>query len=137
MKLWILILTPTFLLITAPDIQAHNLVTVNGNTQDHQHVYRRQAYGKPLQQGHLYQAPGGSSTILWGSDARPEYGKSTARRSGPVIDDKKLKPGAIPNVSSKYGSAVNRYGKPVRGYGKPVPGYGKPVTGYGKPDRDN
>jgi hypothetical protein len=127
MKYWILILTPTFLLITAPDIQAHNLVTVNGNTQNHQHVYRRQEYGKPLQQGHYFRASGGSSRILWGSDARPEYGKSTVRRRGPVIDGQKLKPGAIHNGSKKYGSAVNRYGKPVRGYGKPVPDYGKPA----------
>ena len=128
MKYWILILTPTFLLTTAPGIQAHNLVSVNGKTQDHQHVYRRQEYGKPLQQGHLYQASGGSSTILWGSDARPEYGKSTVRRSGPVIGDKKPNPNVKPNGRKKYGSAV-------KGYGKPVQGYGKPVLGYGKPDR--
>ena len=120
MKYWILILVPTFLLATAPDIRAHNLVGVNGNTQDHQHVYRRQQYGKPLQQGHRVQSTGGNGTIVWGSDARPEYGKSTVRRSGPVIDDQKLKPGAKRNESNKYGSAVNRYGKAVRGYGKPV-----------------
>jgi hypothetical protein len=126
MKYWILILAATFLLITAPDIRAHNLVTVNGNTKDHQHVYRRQQYGKPLQQGHRVQSAGGSGLILWGSNARPEYGKSTVRRSGPLIDDQKQKPGAISNGNTKYGSAVNRYGKPVRGYGKPVQGYGKP-----------
>jgi len=137
MKHWILTLTPTFLLIAAPDIQAHNLITVNGKTSDHQHVYRRQEYGKPLQQGHHYQSSKGSGVILWGSDARPEYGKSTVRRSGPIIGDQNPRPGTIPNGNNKHGSAVNRYGKPVQGYGKPVQGYGKPVWGYGKSDRDN
>ena len=126
MKHWVLTLTPIFLLITAPGIQAHNLVTVNGKTSDHKHVYRRQEYGKPLQQGHYFQSAGGSGMILWGSDARPEYGKSTVRRSGPVIGDQKSGSGALPNGSNKYGSAVNRYGKPVQGYGKPVRDYGKP-----------
>ena len=126
MKYWILILSATFLLITAPDIRAHNLMAVNGKTQDHQHVYRRQQYGKPLQQGHRVQSAGGSGTIVWGSDARPAYGKSTVRRSGPVIDDQKSRSGAKPNGSNKYGSAANRYGKAVQGYGKPVQNYGKP-----------
>jgi len=119
MKYWNLILVQTFLLITAPDIRAHNLVTVNGNAQDHQHVYRRQQYGKPLQQGHLFKPPGGSGMILWGSSARPEYGKSVVRRSGPILDDQKPKPGAMPNGSKKFGSVVNGYGKPVRDYGEP------------------
>jgi hypothetical protein len=126
MKYWILTLSATFLLITTPDIRAHNLMTVNGKTQDHQHVYRRQQYGKPLQQGHLVQSAGGGGTIIWGSDARPAYGKSTVRRRGPVIDDQKSRSGAKPNGSNKYGSAVNRYGKAVQGYGKPVQNYGKP-----------
>jgi hypothetical protein len=126
MKYWILILSATFLLITAPDIRAHNLMAVNGKTQDHQHVYRRQQYGKPLQQGHRVQSAGGGGTIAWGSDARPADGKSTVRRSGPVIDDQKPGPGAKPNGSNKYGSAANRYGKAVQGYGKPVQNYGKP-----------
>jgi len=126
MKYWILILAPTFLLITAPDIRAHNLVTVNGNTQDHQHVYRRQEYGKPLQQGHLVQAPGGSSMIFWGSSERSDYGKSNVRRSGPIIGDHIHRPSAIPNGSKRYGAAVNGYGKAVNGYGKAVNGYGKP-----------
>ncbi len=121
MKYWILILVPTFFLITPPDIRAHNLITVNGNTQDHQHVYRRQQYGKPLQQGHLVQPPGGSSVILWGSGTRSDYGKSNVRRSGPIIGDQIHKPHAIHNGSKKYGSAVNGYGKAVNGYGKPNP----------------
>ena len=136
MKYWNLILSATFLLITAPDIQAHNLMAVNGKTKDHQHVYRRQEYGKPLQQGHRVQSAGGGGTIVWGSDARPAYGKSTVRRSGPIIDDQKPGSGALPNGSNKYGSAVNRYGKAVQGYGKAVQGYGKPVRDYGKPDRN-
>ena len=119
MRIWILILLPTFLLITAPDISAHNLVTVNGITQDHQHVYRRQQYGKPLQQGHLVQSPGGSGMILWGTDMRPEYGKSIVRRGGPIIDGQQSKSNAIPKSRKKYGSAVKGYGKPVRNYGKP------------------
>ena len=114
MKYLLLILVPILLLITAPDIRAHNLVTVNGNSQDHQHVYRRQEYGKPLQQGHLYQSPGGSSTITWGSGTRSDYGKSTVPRSGPIIDDQKSRPGAIPGKSEKYGSPVKGYGKPYR-----------------------
>jgi hypothetical protein len=126
MKYWILILVAIFLLITTPDIRAHNLIGINGSAQDHQHVYRRQQYGKPLQQGHRVQSTGRSGMILWGSDARPEYGKSTLRRNGPLIDDQKLRPGTIPNGSNKYPSAVNRYGKAVQGYGKPVRGYGKP-----------
>jgi len=129
MKYWVLILVATLLLITAPDIRAHNLVGVNGNSQDHQHVYRRQQYGKPLQQGHLVRSGRGNGIIIWGSDARPEYGKSTVRRSGSMINDQKLKPGAKPNESNKYGPAVNRYGKAVRDYGKPVRSYGKPDRG--------
>ena len=116
MKCWILILTPIFLLITAPDIQAHNLVTVNGNAQDHQHVYRRQQYGKPLQQGHLFQSPGGGSMIIWRSSTRSDYGKLNAGRDGPIIDDQRPKSGGMPNGSKKYGSAVKGYGKPRRNY---------------------
>ena len=119
MKYWILILLPTFLLIAAPDNSAHSLVTVNGNMQGHQHVYRRQEYGKPLQQGHLVQAPGGSSMIFWGSSERSDYGKSNVRRSGPIIGDHIHRPSAIPNRSKKYGAVVNGYGKAVNGYGKP------------------
>jgi hypothetical protein len=130
MKNWILILAPTFLMITAPDTRAHDVVTASGNAQGHQHVYRRQQYGKPLQQGHLVQSSGASSTILWGSVARYDYGKSTVRRDGPIIGDQKYRPGSKPRVSSKYGSAVS-------GYGKAVNGYGKPVNKYGKPDRNN
>jgi hypothetical protein len=130
MKIWILILAATFLMISAPDIRAHDVVTASGNAQSHQHVYRRQQYGKPLQQGHLVQSSGASSTILWGSVARHDYGKSTVRRDGPIINDKKYRPGAKPRANSKYGSAVN-------GYGKAVNGYGKPVISYGKPDRNN
>jgi len=115
MKYWILILLPTFLLIAAPDIRAHDLVTANGKNQDHQHVYRRQQYGKPLQQGHLIQSPGGSGMILWGSGSRSDYGKSTERRSGPIIDDQKPKPGAKSKGNQKFGSEVKGYGKPVRG----------------------
>ena len=126
MKNWILILAPAFLMISAPDIRAHNLFSASGNTQGHQHVYRRQQYGKPLQQGHLVQSPGASSTILWGSDARPEYGKSTVRRRGPIIEDQNYRPRPLPKVSSKFGSAVKGYGKAVNGYGKAVNGYGKP-----------
>jgi len=125
MKYRILILLPALLIITAPDIQAHNLVSATGYTQDHQHVYRHQQYGKPLQQGHRVQSSGGSGTILWGSDMRPEYGKSSVRRRGPIIDGHNSKPGKKTRPGSKYGSAVNGYGKPVSGYGKAVQGYGK------------
>ncbi len=118
MKYWILILPASFMLITAPDIQAHNLVAVYGQTQDHQHVYRRQQYGKPLQQGHLVGSPGGQRTIVWGL-TRSDYGKTTVRRRGPIIGEQYRKPGVIHIVSSKYGSAVNSYGKAVKGYGNP------------------
>jgi hypothetical protein len=57
--------------------------------------------------------------IFWGSSARSDYGKSTVRRSGPIIEDQYPKPGAISRESIKYGSAVNGYGKAVNGYGKP------------------
>jgi hypothetical protein len=126
MKYWILILLPAFLLITAPVTYAHNLLNVNGSSKDHQHVYRHQQYGKPLQQGHVVQSAGGNGTILWGSDMRPEYGKSNVRRTGPIIDGRHQKAGAGSNPKRKFGSAVNAYGKPVQGYGKPVQGYGKP-----------
>lgn len=115
----ILILLPTFFLINAPDIRAHNLITAKGTTQNHQHVYRRQEYGKPLQQGHLVQHSGGSSMIFWGSSARSYYGKSTVRRSGPIIQDQYPNLTATPKVSNKFGSTVKNYGKAVHGYGKP------------------
>ena len=113
MKYWILILAPTFLLFTAPASQAHNLVSVNGSTQDHQHVYRRQQYGKPLQQGHLVQTGGGNNTIIWGSGAQSDYGKSTIRRSGPIIDDQEQDPNA------KHKGKKRKFGSVVQGYGKP------------------
>ena len=109
MKYWILILAPTFLLISAPDIQAHNPTTVKA--QDHQHVYRRQQYGKPLQQGNLFQAPGGGSMILWRPGTRSDYGKLNGARSGPVIGVQNLKPGVKPKRSKKYGTPVYGYGK--------------------------
>lgn len=118
MKFCILILAPALLLIAAPDIRAHNLVSATGNTQGHQHVYRRQEYGKPLQQGHLTQS-GGGSMVLWGSGTRSDYGKSNGRRDGPIIDGRYPNPHAKPNRTTKYGTAVNGYGKAVQGYGKP------------------
>ena len=114
MKYWILILAPTFLLFTAPDIRAHNLVTVNGNNEGHQHVYRRQQYGKPLQQGHRVQSPGGGSMILWRAGTRSDYGKLNVHRSRTPIDHQKHRPGVITNKSRKYGTAVYGYGKPYR-----------------------
>ncbi|NOR20998.1 MAG: hypothetical protein GQ538_13030 [Xanthomonadales bacterium] len=117
MKYPILILLSIFLLINAPDIRAHNLITVNGNAQNHQHEYRRQQYGKPLQQGHLFQS-GGASMIIWGSGGRSDYGKSQVRRSRSVIENQYPKPGAKPNKNNKYGSTVSGYGKAVNGYGK-------------------
>jgi len=119
MKYRLLILLPTFLLITAPDIHAHDLLTVNGYYQDHQHVYRHQQYGKPLQQGHRVGSSGTNGTVLWGSDMRPEYGKSNVRRRGPIVDGQKHKPGTGSKPGRKFGSVVKGYGKPVQGYGKP------------------
>jgi len=109
MKYWILILAPTFLLTTAPDIRADNLATFK--TQDQQHVYRRQQYGKPLQQGQLFKAPGGGSMILWRPGTRSDYGKLNGARSGPIIGDQKPKPGVKPKRSKKYGTPVYGYGK--------------------------
>lgn len=120
MKNWILILAPALLVVSAPDVNAHNLVTASGKAQDHQHVYRRQEYGKPLQQGHLVQAPGGSGMILWGSGSRSDYGKSTVRRSGPIIEDEKYRRDRKTHKKRKYGAPVNDYGKAVTGYGKPA-----------------
>jgi len=116
MNYWVLILIPTFLLIAAPDIKAHNLATVNSNVQDHQHVYRRQQYGKPLQQGHLNNSPGGSSMIIWGAGTRSDYGKLNARRRGPIIGERRPKSTRTTKHSKKYGSAVKSYGKPRRDY---------------------
>ena len=116
MKFWILILAPTFLAITSPGIQAHNLVSMNGENQEHQHVYRRQQYGKPLQQGHLYGSSGQGSMILWGSGSRSNYGKLNARRDGPIIDDRQTGPGSKPKEKRKFGSQVKDYGKPRRDY---------------------
>jgi len=116
MNYWILIPIPIFLLIAAADIKAHNLVTVNSNARVHQHVYRRQQYGTPLQQGHLNRAPGGSSMITWRTGTRSDYGKLNARRDGPIIGDQRRKAGEIPKHTKKYGSAVKAYGKPRRDY---------------------
>jgi hypothetical protein len=127
MKNWILILTPTLLMIAAPDIRAHNLITASGHTQNHQHVYRRQEYGKPLQQGHQVQSSGASGLVIWGSDARPAYGKSMVRRNGPIVGDPNYRRGPKPLSSSKYGATVSSYGKAVNGYGKAVIGYSKPA----------
>jgi hypothetical protein len=122
MKYLILLLAPTFLLFGAPEVDAYNLVTASGQTQAHQHVYRRQEYGKPLQQGHVFQSHGTGSVILWGPGTRSDYGKTLTRRSGPIIDDRNPESGAMPNRGSKYGSAVRAYGSVVPGYGKPLRG---------------
>lgn len=116
MKIWILILAATFLAITAPGIQAHNLVTLNGESQEHQHVYRRQQYGKPLQQGHVYGSPGQGSMIIWGSGSRSSYGEMNGRRDGPIIDDQQTGPGSESKEKRKFGSQVKGYGKPRRDY---------------------
>ncbi len=125
MKYWILALLPTLLLITAAESPAHNLVTVQGKPSDHKHVYRRQEYGKPLQQGHPSQSAGGNRTVIWGSNARPEYGKSTVPRNGPIIGDQKSRRAAKPSGSKQYGSVVKGYGKAARGYGKSIWDHGK------------
>lgn len=125
MKYVILVSAVALLLSTAPGTRAHNLVSASGKTQDHQHVYRRQEYGKPLQQGHRIQAAGANGMIIWGSDMRPAYGSSSVRRSGPIIDDQNPGPRVVKKSRKKYGSAVNNYGKPVNGYGKAVRDYGK------------
>jgi hypothetical protein len=115
MKFWLLILAPMILLFTASASQAHNVISVNGNNQDHQHVYRRQQYGKPLQQGHRVQTGGGNGAITWGPGTRSTYGKSIVRRSGPIIDDKNIPPVTERNGKKRqFGSAVSGYGKPVR-----------------------
>ena len=116
MKFWILILAPTALAITAPNVQAHNLVTLNGEQQDHQHVYRRQQYGKPLQQGHLYSSPGEGSMVIWGSGSQSDYGKMKGRRDGPIIDDRQSWQGSKSKGKRKFGSRVKGYGKPRRDY---------------------
>lgn len=116
MNYWFLILIPIFLLTAAPDIKAHNLVTVNSNAQAHQHVYRRQQYGKPLQQGHLNKTPGGSSMITWRTGTRSDYGKLNSRRDGPIIGEQRRKAGKKLKLTEKYGSAVKGYGKPRRDY---------------------
>ena len=116
MKFWVLILIPIFLMITAVDIKAHNLVTVNSTVQAHQHVYRRQQYGKPLQQGHVNGASGGSGMITWGTGTRSDYGNLNARRDGPLIGDQRRRVREVPKQTKKYGSAVKGYGKPRRDY---------------------
>jgi hypothetical protein len=116
MKLWILILAPTLMAITAPDIQAHKLVTLNGENQQHQHVYRRQQYGKPLQQGHLYSSSGDGGMVIWGSGSQSDYGKMNGRRDGPIIDDQQTLPDRNPKAQKKFGSQVRGYGKPLRNY---------------------
>ena len=120
MKYWILALTTTLLLVTAADVHAHDLVTVHGKLQDHKHAYRRQEYGKPLQQGHVSRSANGHGVIQWGSDTRPAYGKSTAPRSGWIVGDRKPGRDVKPGESKQYGSAVSGYGKAVQGYGKPA-----------------
>jgi hypothetical protein len=117
MKYLVLILVPTFLLISAPDTRAHKLVTVNGNAQEHQHAYRRQEYGKPLQQGHVYQSAGGGSVTIWNPGNQFDYGKVNGRRDGPIIGDRKPRRGGKQGDRKKFGSAVKDYGKPIRGYG--------------------
>lgn len=113
-------------MITVPDIRAHDVVTVSGNAKGHQHVYRRQQYGKPLQQGHLIQSSGANSQVLWGPVSGYDYGKSTTRRDGPIIGNRNGRRGAKARVSSQYYPAAKAYGKAVKNYGKAVNGYGRP-----------
>ena len=117
MKYLVLIVVPAFLMITAPDSRAHKLISAQGHAQEHQHVYRRQEYGKPLQQGHLYQSPGGASMTIWSAGARSDYGTLNGRRDGPIIGDGRMRPGGKHGGRKKFGSVIEGYGKPARGYG--------------------
>jgi hypothetical protein len=113
----VFIVAATFLLFASPEINAHKLVTVSGKTQKHKHAYRRQQYGKPLQQGHVYQSPGGGSVIIWNPGNRSDYGKVNGRRDGPIIGERQSWPWRKPGDRKKFGSEVKGYGKPTRDYG--------------------
>jgi hypothetical protein len=117
MKILILIAMPIILLISAPHTRAHKLITFNGKAQEHQHVYRRQEYGKPLQQGHVYKSAGKGSVTIWNPGNQSDYGKVNGRRDGPIIGGRLYRPGEKQNGRKKFGSVVNGYGKPISDYG--------------------
>lgn len=94
-------------------LAAHELVGLNGQLQQHQHVYRRGGYGQGLQQGHTVSPEGGSDITLWGPRSRNQYGAPADNR-GMVLPDEQLAPQTGPDIHVQQRSEAG-----TRSYGSP------------------
>ena len=55
---------------------AHDLVSLNGQGQSHQHVARSGAFGSNPQSGHYAKPPGSKGILIWSPSTRSNYGKA-------------------------------------------------------------
>lgn len=97
----------------APPLGAHELVNINGQPVQHNHVYRRNGYGEPLQQGHTVNPDGGPDITLWGPRSRNNYG-APAGNGGVPMPDNQVVPEQGPDINIQRRSSVqiNAYGNP-------------------------
>lgn len=97
----------------AQPLHAHELMSINGQPISHQHVYRRNGYGEPLQQGHTVNPDGGPDITLWGPRSRNNYG-APAGHGGVPLPDNEVVPGHGPdiNIQRRGGTQINAYGNP-------------------------
>ena len=65
------------LVINSP-VMAHE-VNGPGNTPSHQHVYKRNAYGKGATAGHYARPAGSQGIVIWQASPGNNYGKARAR----------------------------------------------------------
>lgn len=111
MKTLIFTLTVLVLAGQATPLAAHELVGLNGQLQQHQHVYRRGGYGQGLQQGHTVNPDGGSDITLWGPRSRNQYGAPVDNR-GMALPDQQTTPQQGPdiNIQRRGAADTNSYG---------------------------
>lgn len=101
------------LVTVAPSLGAHELISINGLPIQHSHVYRRNGYGEPLQQGHTVNPDGGPDITLWGPRSRNHYG-APAGNDGVPLPDNQVAPEQGPdiNIQRRGSLQINSYGNP-------------------------
>lgn len=57
------------------NVNAHEVKSLNGQKSTHQHVYKRNAYGKGATAGHYARPAGSNGIVIWSSTPNKAYGK--------------------------------------------------------------
>ena len=76
MKRIVLTLIAMGSIASASPTAAHDLVSLNGQGQSHQHVARSGAFGSNPQSGHYAKPPGSKGIVIWSPSTRSNYGKA-------------------------------------------------------------